>query len=202
MRSIQNHFFKLLIFIIIICNSCGKPCGNENIVLCEAHPLYLKYFGPFKVGNHWIYETEDSSQRDSLFVEIVSKAGSKLNEETCEQYSSFSFVGMIFNSGNNLRLLNLVFQHLNSCNDGIISFYYNLNGNEKISIFITNTISSDNAEIIPEILLNNTMYTDVLHIYVDQREYFFAPQIGLIRYIISDSLNSPVIHNLKTYYIQ
>jgi hypothetical protein len=203
MRNFKLHLFKLLIFIIIICYSCGKPCRKEGIERCEAHPLYLKYFGSYQIGNYWIFESEISEIKDSLFVESLSYDIGFLNEETCEEFVRFSFDINVYNSGNLIRLFNPVFIQENSCNDGIVSFYYNTPyENENILIYISSDIASENAEIISEILIDNTIYNDVLHIYVDLREYFFVPQIGLVRYTIPDSNDVLITYNLKSYFIQ
>jgi len=109
---------------------------------------------------------------------------------------------MLFNSGNNFRLFNPGFVHDNSCNKGILSFYYKPNSDDRILAYINNEIVSNHTETLPEVIVDSTIFNDVLHIVVDQREYFFAPDIGLVRYTLPDSNNVLTTYNLKSYFIQ
>ena len=202
MRNLIVIFLSVLL-AIILSYSCGKPCRKEVIERCEVHPLYLKYFGMYQLGNYWIFESEVDGTKDSLFVEVESSDLNKLNEITCERYSIFSKVCTIKNINNFFRLFESAFTHQNSCYKGEIVFYYNPYDNDKISIYLNNNVlTSKNAEILPEILIDSTSYNQVLHIYINEKEYFFDNEIGLIRYKIKNSDNILSTYNLKSYFIQ
>jgi len=200
MKRLSKMAFILLAGLIVLSFACGKPCSGK-IVKCQPHPLYLKYFGMYQLGNYWIYETEDGSLRDSLYVESIREAGGKLNEKTCEEYYSYSVVGMLYNSTNNFRLFNVAFEHKNSCVDGEIRFYYKSMVNTKINV-INQHLSGEYSKIISEMVFDTLFYQDILHITVEDYEYFFAPGTGLIKFIVPDQQNGLIKYNLKEYYLQ
>jgi len=158
----------------------------------------------YKIGNYWNYETEVGSIKDSLYVEDFYVAGGALNEETCEEFSNYSFVMLLTHYPvKNNRLLSVGFRHKNSCNEGELKFYY-----KWFDIHITldlsyQIVSSEYIEIIPEIMIDGLIYNNIMHVSIGgQWEYFFAPEVGLVRFAVPNSQGEMMVYNLKNYHIQ
>lgn len=202
MKRLSNMAFILLAGLIVLSLACGKPCSGK-IVKCKPHPLYLKYFGMYKLGNYWNYEIVGSGLRDSLYVEYFKEAVRELNEKSCEEYAyHVSVMNLTNNPVNNNKLIEIGYNHVNSCDEGEIRFYYKT-GNLVLMKLFPQTIFGEYLDILSELTLEGITYSNVLHANIGgQWEYFFAPDVGLIRFILTDTLGEKVVYNLTNYYIQ
>ena len=75
---------------MLLISSC-KDCKQCNYTQYETAPVILEYFGNYKPGNYWIYENQDGTKRDSMWVsDYVEKNGG--DELKCFQYPVREFV--------------------------------------------------------------------------------------------------------------
>ncbi len=73
-----THFsFILLLFVL----SCNKPCFSPQDVSIESVPI-MKYFNSYKDGSWWVYKSNNSGKRDSVYVSSY-KNGLNYRASTC-----------------------------------------------------------------------------------------------------------------------
>jgi hypothetical protein len=54
--------------ILLINISCRKKCTEEISTKRNLDPELDAYFGVFKMGNYWVYENQNQTKRDSIYV--------------------------------------------------------------------------------------------------------------------------------------
>jgi len=190
-----------ILLLLVIAFSCGKPC-RKKIEYCDVitlHTFIHKYFSMYRTGNYWVYETDGTGQKDTLFTKLNdSKNG--FNEETCINWKSISIE--IFKDmnllGSQLILINI--GNYNKCTDTFIIFDDWRDTSNKV-ILTSNIVTVNNTQILPELLIGANSYSDVFHFFSNKREYFFVENIGLVK-IIHYEQGDTISQNLINYYIQ
>lgn len=61
-------YIALLLTLFLLNTSCRKKCSEEASKKSYLDPQLNAYFGMFKKGNYWVYENQDKSKRDSIYV--------------------------------------------------------------------------------------------------------------------------------------
>lgn len=86
-----------LMLLIISCKSWIREQMCTSHTYCPTVPLILEYFGNYKPGNYWIYENQDGTKRDSIYVseystkETKSIESSKKDQSDCIKYDKIEF---------------------------------------------------------------------------------------------------------------
>lgn len=80
----------VLILIVLHITSCGNKCEEA-----ESTKKYLQqdldgYFGVFKKGNYWVYENQDKTQKDSIYV-TASDRNFFLDKTPCNNIETIEF---------------------------------------------------------------------------------------------------------------
>ena len=68
MKTKQN---LCIICMMLLISSC-KDCKQCNYTQYETAPVILEYFGNYRPGNYWIYENQDGTKKDSIWVSDYS----------------------------------------------------------------------------------------------------------------------------------
>ncbi|MBY0477429.1 MAG: hypothetical protein K2Q24_07260 [Chitinophagaceae bacterium] len=181
-----NISIFLLISVFAIYNSCRKPCLSPDNVQIENSPVMV-YFNSFKPGNWWVYQNNTGTKTDSIYIKDF-QASISHRFKNCVSDSSriFKLIEKEFrrrNSGDTTVVL------INSTQFDEIQFilqtFYSLQGtinNSAVYSFPDNDkYKNDPDKFIDSVILNNTVYKDVLVLngpYPDK--YFFAKNIGLV----------------------
>lgn len=69
--------------------SCNKKCKDATTVSIATE--MEEFFGQFKPGNWWVYESQNSSKRDSIYVTEFSSALNK-DRTVCMSFEEKKFV--------------------------------------------------------------------------------------------------------------
>lgn len=60
----------IYLFVAVFLTSC---CGGGAPVGTYVDPLLMEYFRFWKVGSYWVYENQDKTKRDSVYVEKFTR---------------------------------------------------------------------------------------------------------------------------------
>jgi hypothetical protein len=78
----KEKIILLAISLVFINSACTKEC--KNFTQYQTAPVILEYFGNYKPGNYWIYENQDGTKKDSMWVsDYKESTGERL---TCIKY--------------------------------------------------------------------------------------------------------------------
>ncbi len=203
---------SLFIILLLLLISCQKDTNKDDTVYLDVDEQ-LKNQYHFLKGSYWVYENQDF-ERDSISIKnqqsgfthacpfdcprkefINTTFYSSASLDTFNYYliesdikyrggGSHGHLGQrIFNTslapGEALNALQLV-ENLDSLSIGATTFY-----------------AVQHFKVIAKDQLDN----HEAPIFNYDRDFFFVPDVGLVRQIIQDSLNGPVVWDLKDYFI-
>lgn len=189
-------FYLLLIFITTFI-SCYK-CSDSELDYCKVPPTGEKYFKGYANGSYWIYENQDYSKKDSVYVMDYQKTTKKINKDGCFKWDEISFElhsQYLFSDIAN-GIYNSIDENRNAgCGNSIFSIsdinsgfrFFSKNGNSELSCLDENCIKLSFYKLRDDPLL--TFYEAMVY----ESKYWISPEVGLIQYI---SFN-----NLDTFYI-
>lgn len=218
-KFIFNIISILFFSVIALSYGCGKKCKNPVKYNLDKGAISL--FANGKNGSWWVFQQENSSLRDSIYVSNYNNTINH-NEKQCEDNDivtiNFSGQNLFFSTAE----LKISAEAQNSsdkkwdiistnCNSGkTFSFSFNRihDGTFEKSIWL-------DYEILSNITLSGNSYNDVLKIYIKDyydnssntttyRILYFAPTIGLIRCENIPNSRHPdnTVYNLLKYHIQ
>lgn len=192
----KNLFFYLL-FITILLNSCYK-CSDNDLSYCKVPPTGEKYFKAYKNGSYWIYENQDYTKKDSVYVTDYETITKKRNKAECIKWDEVSFKlhSQYLFSNIATGIYNSLDDNLNpGCGNGDFSVrsdnlgfgFFSKNGNSELTCLDKNCnkLSFFKLRDDPQLTLYEAM--------VYENRYWISPEVGLVQYISSD--------NIDTFYV-
>lgn len=93
----KNILLLLSIILMLGNTSCVRERMCKNHTQCPTAPLILEYFGNYKPGNYWIYENQDGTKRDSIYIDnyfanqYKSGESSTKDQSDCIEYYNATF---------------------------------------------------------------------------------------------------------------
>lgn len=79
-----------MLFVFALSMSCRKKCTEEASKKSYLDPQLNGYFGMFKKENYWVYENQDKSKRDSLYVTAYDRKFI-LDKTACDDVETLEF---------------------------------------------------------------------------------------------------------------
>jgi hypothetical protein len=197
MKPVIYLYFSLLFSVFL--TSCG--CPERDRYESYLAPVLTNHFGMYKTGSYWVYENQDKTKKDSVYVSAYERYISK-SKTLCSQDEIMKFT--IKSTGGYLLYDSVCARG----EDSYINFQdcpsstFRIWGITSIS-FRFNPVSvsggSSKLEMIPEITLNQTNFSgEIIHIYdQDAKSVFIKEHIGFIGFI-----TPPDTFNLVNYYLE
>lgn len=130
-----KQYLSILCMMLLI-SSCIRERECKAHKQCPIEPLMLEYFGNYKPGNYWIYENQDGTKRDSIWVSDYNTKQVKIDMgnrdgSDCVEYTETRFKLFSRYWGEHTRLSALLISSTN-CNNSSFSiedtFSYGLFG--------------------------------------------------------------------------
>jgi hypothetical protein len=178
----------LSLFFGFILNSCEKCSSyNDYYVISETKP----YFDVYKEGNWWVYQNQDSTKRDSIFITNYNDKLWDVDREYCNRYEHREF---ILNSNYILEEKNpkakYYYFNANQTNFSLlINNYIHLDISLKKEInnstYIGTKGNHEPIEFLPSININNRTFKNVLKVKgggTDTTVFHFAENTGLVQF--------------------
>ena len=186
----KNIIILLIVCILFITTACEKEC--KTYTQYETAPVILEYFGNYKPGNYWIYENQDGTKIDSMWVsDYVEKNGG--DELKCFQYPVREFVlNSIYLSNKNT--INIKMSNLSERNFETSFIGTDTNGVDKRLIYATG-IGNDSIELhtIKKDYVIKSLIIKKAAIFNNSPFYIFGSKIGIVTY--------PSQNKLDTFYL-
>jgi hypothetical protein len=206
----MKKILLLLTIIFLLGNiSCIRERRCERHTQCPTAPLITEYFGNYKPGNYWIYENQDGTKRDSIYVtdyltdEVKSFESETKEQSDCIRYNNLEFYLNAQYFGKQkmwARISN------NNCNESSFSLTDSIYHSQPVLLFTAKQTDDTFDKTFQKI--NFTTITNSTVIYpkgfgssyiADYPYYLFASKIGIIQFI---SQNSKDTFSLIKYKIQ
>jgi len=189
-------FYLLLIFITTFI-SCYK-CSDSELDYCKVPPTGEKYFKGYANGSYWIYENQDYSKKDSVYVMDYQKTTKKINKDGCFKWDEISFklYSQYLFSDIATGKYNSLDDDLNSgCGNSDFSVSYDDKGFGFLSKNSSNELTcfNNNCDKLTFFKLRDDPQLTFYEAMVSNNKYWVSPEVGLIQYV---SFN-----NLDTFYI-
>jgi hypothetical protein len=86
MKPVICLFFSLVFLMFL--SSCG--CKDKDYEYRSLHPSLVSHFGMYKTGSYWVYENQDKTKRDSIYVTSYLKDFNK-DHINCRYDEFFKF---------------------------------------------------------------------------------------------------------------
>jgi hypothetical protein len=197
MKPIIYLCFSLLFLVFL--SSCG--CPERDRYESYLSPVLVNYFGMYKTGSYWVYENQDKTKRDSIYVSSYERYIRK-NNNICSQDEIMKFTiksndkQMIYSDsvcargeGEGLDFQNCPSSTFRTSMTFIDFYKY---PDELI-------VSGSVVEVISEVTLNQEKYSgEIIHIYdQDAKSVFIKEHIGFIGFI-----TPPDTFSLVNYHFQ
>ncbi len=179
----------LLIFVIVVIAlvnpSCDKKC--KEVTYNGYLPEMNKYFGMYVPDNWWKYKNQDSTKIDSIYISDFVENPLGILITSCTEFPMQNFT---LNSNYLFNSLPPITGYYHSSETCCLNFYGL--GNNQIGFQAQMNENTDShpvsivppsEELIPEIVLNGNTFYNVLYFEHGEAKVFFAPNVGLVRYI-------------------
>ncbi|MCC6186507.1 MAG: hypothetical protein IT256_05075 [Chitinophagaceae bacterium] len=203
----KNILLLLSIILMLGNTSCIRERMCKNHTQCPTAPLILEYFGNYKPGNYWIFENQDGTKRDSIYVDNYSEYQYKSSEsntkeqDDCIEYftSSFDIHSKYWGTSN--KFLAKISNDGN-CDGSTFGFTDTLN----YGIFGLKARASDDTFQSTIQLVDFNTYTNNSVLYSKGFKYtninslvLGTPKIGIVQFLSRNTLDT---FSLLKHYIQ
>jgi hypothetical protein len=215
----MKKILLLLTIIFLLGNiSCIRERRCERHTQCPTAPLILDYFGNYKPGNYWIYENQDGTKRDSVYVteysviEFKTIESATKEQSDCIKYPVYRFSLHSKYLYDSVGKYNCIIDNEYTCDRTSMR----CESKNKIAIF--HIESRGNNDFIERVIklykfnthINSTVLYDTGFIYPDTLTLepsirattpikLFATRVGLVEFITTDLRDT---FSLIKYYIQ
>ena len=201
----KNTLLLLSIVLMLGNTSCIRERNCEKHTQCPTAPLITEYFGNYKPGNYWIYENQDGTKKDSIYVDNYSeyqyKSGESYTKEQddCIEYftSSFDLHSQYWGTSNKLKA--------KISNDGnCFKSSFELNDTFEYGLFGLGANNSDDTFLSTTQIFNFKTHSNKSVTYLTGFKYpysliFGTPKIGIVQFV---SRNTADTFSLLKYFIQ
>lgn len=193
----RNLIFIITIAFIYFFSSCQK-C--KNIDFCSQPASAAEYFGAYTEGAYWIYYNHSSTKMDSVYLTNYEIKRERERIADCIEWDTKTF--MLQSEFLSNKIIEVDISNGGYCDRSFSSFL--MRSNYEICIGHLNESSLPNEcgvkreiEIIKVFKLNDSLnFKDVVK--YDNR-YWFAPEIGLIKYITQNNIDTFYLHEHKKF---
>ena len=198
--------YWIFILSIFFLASCKAPCRKESDIKRNYVNQDLKDFFIFNKGSYWVYENQDKTKRDSIYVSDYSSTWTPKDRMLCSQdesiYYTWKSTGRHFfqadsiNFGASFSITNTSKQYLDLIFDGInfLSIhentpYLNVGEYQRSKHFVKNS----------NLLLNNSQYNGEYYQYKDSglTNLYIGRYVGILGWV-----NQSDTFNLTRYMIE
>lgn len=199
----KNLIIIISAFIACIIFNCCENCSsyNDYYVISETKP----YFDVYKEGNWWVYQNQDSTKKDSIFITNYYDKLWDVDRENCNRYEHREFI---------LNSKNLFYNHqakVRYGTDGCCKVFFWIEDGGLLSIdykkdknYFTYSGKYLRATVIPEEKINKNNFKNIIKVVgspnpnnLDSIVFHFGEYAGLVRYIYQKDTFS-----LTNYYIK
>jgi len=194
----KNLIVILIVAFIYVFSGCYK-C--KNIDYCPPPDSAVTYFGAYAEGAYWIYYNQDSTKIDSVYITDYEMKREGESTVKCISWDAKTFLlnsDFIIDNSIEVKISNGGY-----CERNHAIFTFTLPINYRICIATENeNVLQDGCGTTHEIKLlekyqlkNNTIIYENVIQYDDR--YWFAEEIGLIKYITHDNFDTFYVHQYK-----
>lgn len=160
------HNFHIKLLLLLFANQflmqCKEKCNSDNVTRTPIFQEVREYFGSYKAGSYWVYQNQDSSKTDSVYVIFYShdwhRSVTLCREEEVIELQYHSSNKFLLRSGLGCVKIGGGSAHLNACPNNNLLY-----GISEVMMY-ENKFYSDNRICNPvsSIVLNRTTYTGEL----------------------------------------
>jgi len=197
-KEMERMKYSIIVIVaaLILLGSCGKKCNISNPYSYSLDTSLTAYFGMYKTGSYWVYQNQNQTQNDSIYVTSYSRSFI-LSRPDCEADETLLLT--LRSTKNNLIVSDSVcmvayYNQLLTQNCASSNFLYS---GLTIIDFYPDSISTNNTSaILSTVTLNKQIYNGSIFAIYGPDTLYAQKQLGVIGWIKNGQTFNLVKHYL------